>query len=95
MLYPIASASADVAAGAKREQARAQFQEFVECCYDLKDVNEIWSKDTFISYTKQFLEGVTHISIGKFEEKIKTPTLWSEYRHIHYAQKYFADADKF
>ncbi|KAH7344368.1 hypothetical protein BKA66DRAFT_579444 [Pyrenochaeta sp. MPI-SDFR-AT-0127] len=67
----------------RREQARAQFQEFVESCYGLTEMNDVWSRDTFLDYTKQFLEGITNISVGKLEKKIKAQTLWG-YKYAIY-----------
>ncbi|KAJ4305039.1 hypothetical protein N0V90_000568 [Kalmusia sp. IMI 367209] len=67
----------------KREQARAQFECFVECSYGLTDLDQVWSNDTFISRTKQFFEGFINMSKGKFEAKIKASTLWS-YKHALY-----------
>jgi hypothetical protein len=61
------------------------YEAFVDACYDLKDLNEVWARDTFISRTKQFLEGLMNVSTGKFEQKIKASTLMSMYKQLRKA----------
>jgi hypothetical protein len=65
--------------GKRREQVRAYFEAFVKSCYGETDVDQIWNSQMFTARTKQFLEGVTNITQGRFEENIKASTLWGEY----------------
>ncbi|CAE7216402.1 hypothetical protein PTTW11_10820 [Pyrenophora teres f. teres] len=67
----------------RRQQVRAYYEVFVQSCYQITAIEEIWDRSEFITRTKEFLEGVTHVAEGKFEEKIKTATLWS-YKHALY-----------
>jgi hypothetical protein len=64
--------------GTKRQQARAYFEMYVESCYGTTDVGEVWDAREFVTRTKEFLEGVVNVSKGKFEEKVKTQTLWGK-----------------
>ncbi|CAN9084703.1 unnamed protein product [Alternaria alternata] len=67
----------------RREQVRAYFEAFVKSCYGETDVDQIWNSQMFTARTKQFLEGVTNITQGRFEENIKASTLWG-YKHSIY-----------
>jgi hypothetical protein len=77
--------------GNKRSQARSYFEMFVESCYELTEPEDVWAPEHFTMRTKQFLEGVTNIAKGKFEEKIKTPTLWSMCNEATSPKSTFAD----
>jgi hypothetical protein len=65
-------------AGSKRAQARAYFETFVESCYQLTQINEIWDAHEFVKRTKAFLEVITNVAKGRFGEKITPRTLWGK-----------------
>ncbi|KAF1953205.1 hypothetical protein CC80DRAFT_507400 [Byssothecium circinans] len=62
--------------GKRREQMRTQFEEFMEAVYGVTEIEEVWNQGTFVTRSKEFLEGLLNISKGMFEEKIQTSTLW-------------------
>jgi len=60
-----------------RERVRANFEQCINDAYDLHTDEEIWAPETFIKFTKEFLEIMLIVIPGKIGTKLRASTLYS------------------
>lgn len=76
--------STDLMICQRRETARANFEECIRTVFEKTNVKDIWAVDTFIDYSKQFLDAMAQLSEGKIGQKIRTDVLWQHKEALYW-----------